>query len=165
MTFRCSIVFINTTQISSHHRLVFLMALVHVLIQIEILNLPIWLHAAITVLLALSIFAIFPLAPIRFDYPFINYDKQSWTYRKAKRIFQSDARRLLLEGAVHVRLLLLPIRAWLILTQPQRIDPFGLITDDGPVIVLSPDYIESVNQEPCLSLKALAEDVRYFTIP
>jgi hypothetical protein len=140
------------------------MAIVHVLIQNEILSSPVWLHAAIVVLLALSIFAIFPLAPIRFDYSFINYDKHSWTYCRAKRTFQSDARRLLIEGAAHVRLLLSLIRAWVILTQQQRIDPFGLITDDGPVIVLSPEYIESVNQEPGLSLKALAEDVRNLTI-
>jgi hypothetical protein len=165
MTFRYSTAFINITQPRSHCPLEFLMALVHVVIHNEILNSSVWLHAAIAVLLALSIFTLFPLAPVRFDYPFINHDRQSWTYRKAKRVFQSDAKRLLLEGAAHVRPLLLPIRALPILTRSQRIDPFGLITDDGPVIVLSPEYIESVNQEPGFSLKALAEDVRSLSIP
>lgn len=38
--------------------------------------------------------------------------------------------------------------------------PFSIITDDGPIIVLSPDHVEDVNQEPHLSLEALAQDVR-----
>lgn len=38
--------------------------------------------------------------------------------------------------------------------------PFSIITDDGPIIVLSPDRVEDVNQQPHLSLEALAQDVR-----
>jgi hypothetical protein len=69
-----------------------------------------------------------------------------------------------LKGASHVKALRLWITIWLILTQLQYLDPFGIVTDDGPVIVLSPDYIESVNQEPHLSLKALAESVGHIIL-
>ena len=78
------------------------MASAYALFSNGIPELPVWLHTTVG-LLVFGILVTFLLAPTQSIYPLVNHDKRSWTYERAKRVFKSDAKRLLMEGAARVR--------------------------------------------------------------
>jgi hypothetical protein len=85
------------------------LAYIHVPTLSRVLDLPAWLYMAVAGLIAITLFTSYLLAPTPFRYPTINQDGRSWAYSKAKRLFKSDARQLVVEGAAKVRQLQLPI--------------------------------------------------------
>ena len=91
-------------------------------------------------ILALSIYIVYSLLPEKSKYPSVNYNNE-WTYIQAKLNFVSNAKRLITQGF-------------------QRFaGPFSIVTDGGPLIMLPPEYIDAVNQEPKLNFQAFTEQV------
>ncbi|TVY73594.1 Cytochrome P450 monooxygenase easM [Lachnellula suecica] len=88
-------------------------------------------YAALVVLVGVYFAGAF-LFPRRPNFPSINYDKSEWTNKEAISKFRSSSKKLLADGFKKFS------------------GPFNIVTDVGPLIMLSPDYIEAVNHEPKL---------------
>jgi cytochrome P450 len=73
------------------------------------------------------------------NFPSINYDKSQWTYIQARSKFRGHAKTLIAQGF-------------------QKFSgPFNVVTDIGPLVMLPPEYIDAVNQEPKLNFNKFTE--------